>query len=59
VIVMPRNAPKIKLDATAALGAEVVLVGPSGVERQIKAEELAAEHGYVIIPRYDDEKIIA
>jgi len=56
---MPRNAPKIKLDATAALGAEVVLVGPSGVERQIKAEELAAEHGYVIIPPYDDEKIIA
>lgn len=59
VIVMPRNAPKIKLDATAALGAEIVLVGPSGVERQIKAEELAAEHGYVIIPPYDDEKIIA
>ena len=59
VIVMPRNAPKIKLDATAALGAEIVLVGPSGVERQIKAEELAAEHGYVIVPPYDDEKIIA
>src|SRR5438874_78377 len=58
VIVMPRNAPKIKLDATAALGAEIVLVGPSGVERQIKAEELAAEHGYVIVPPYDDEKIM-
>jgi len=59
VIVMPRNAPKVKLDATAALGAEIVLVGPSGVERQIKAEELAAEHGYIIVPPYDDEKIIA
>jgi threonine dehydratase len=59
VIVMPRNAPKVKLDATAALGAEIVLVGPSGVERQIMAEELAAEHGYVIVPPYDDEKIIA
>ncbi len=34
-------------------------VGPSGPERQIKAEELAAEHGYVIVPPYDDEKIIA
>jgi threonine dehydratase len=56
---MPRNAPKVKLDATAALGAEIVLVGPSGVERQIMAEELAAEHGYVIVPPYDDEKIIA
>ena len=59
VIVMPRTAPAIKREATAALGAEVVFVGPSGVERQIKAEELAAQHGYVIIPPYDDEKIIA
>ena len=59
IIVMPRNAPAIKREATAALGAEIVFVGPSGVERQIKAEELAAEHGYVIIPPYDDEKIIA
>ena len=56
---MPRNAPAIKREATAALGAEIVFVGPSGPERQIKAEELAAEHGYVMIPPYDDEKIIA
>jgi threonine dehydratase len=56
---MPRNAPAIKRDATAALGAEVVFVGPSGVERQEKAEELAAQHGYVVIPPYDDGKIIA
>jgi threonine dehydratase len=59
VIVMPGSAPAVKREATAALGAEIVLVGPSGVERQLKAEELAAEHGYVIIPPYDDEKIIA
>jgi threonine dehydratase len=59
VIVMPGNAPAVKREATAALGAEIVLVGPSGVERQVKAEELATEHGYVIIPPYDDEKIIA
>jgi threonine dehydratase len=59
VIVMPGNAPAIKREATAALGPEIVLVGPSGVERQIMAEELAAEHGYVIVPPYDDEKIIA
>jgi threonine dehydratase len=59
VIVMPGNAPAIKRDATAALGAEIVLVGPSGVERQIKAEELAATHGYVIVPPFNDEQIIA
>jgi threonine dehydratase len=59
VIVMPRTAPAIKRDATEALGAEVVYVGPSGVERMAKAEELAAKHGYVMIPPYDDEQIIA
>jgi len=59
VIVMPNNAPAIKREATAALGADIVLVGPSSTERQLKAEELAARHGYVIVPPYNDEKIIA
>ena len=59
VIVMPGNAPAIKLHATAALGAEIVKVGPGSVERQEKAEELAARHDYVIVPPYNDEKIIA
>ncbi len=59
VIVMPKNAPAIKREATAALGAEIVLVGPGSTERQLKAEELAAEHGYIIVPPYNDEKIIA
>jgi len=59
VIVMPRAAPAVKCDATAALGAELILVGPSGVERMAKAEELAAKHGYIMIPPYDDEQIIA
>lgn len=59
VIVMPGNAPAIKRDATAALGAEIVLVGPGSDERKAKAEELAVQHGYVVVPPYDDEKIIA
>ena len=59
VIVMPENAPAIKREATAALGAEIVFVGPGSAERQIKAEELAALHGYVIVPPYNDEQIIA
>jgi threonine dehydratase len=59
VIVMPDNAPAIKREATAALGAEIVVVGPGSAERQIKAEELAAQHGYVIVPPYNDEQIIA
>lgn len=59
VIVMPDNAPAIKRQATVALGAEIVTVGPGSAERQIKAEELAVQHGYVIIPPFNDEQIIA
>jgi len=59
VIVMPTNAPAIKLQSTAELGAEIVKVGPSSEERRLKAEELAAQHGYAIVPPYNDEKIIA
>ena len=59
IIVMPNNAPQIKREATAKLGAEIVLVGPGSDERKARAEEFAAEHGYAIVPPYSDEKIIA
>src|SRR6202158_3616557 len=59
IIVMPSNAPRNKLEGTAALGAEIVTVGPGSEERRQRAEQLAAEHGYVIVPPYNDEKIIA
>jgi threonine dehydratase len=59
VIVMPSNAPEVKRKATAALGAEIVLVGPASSERQQRAEQLSAEHGYIMIPPYDDPDIIA
>jgi threonine dehydratase len=59
VIVMPSNAPAIKRAATLAMGAEVVDVGPASSERLAKAEELVRKHGYIVIPPYDDEQIIA
>jgi threonine dehydratase len=59
VIVMPDNAPRVKIEATRGLGAEIVLVGPASSERKAKAEELAAAHGYTVIPPYDDPAIIA
>ena len=59
VIVMPRGAAKVKLEATRTLGAEVVLVGPDSGERTRRAEELAAERGYVPVPPYDDEVLMA
>lgn len=59
VVVMPNNTPAIKREAAASLGAEIVLVGPGSLERQAKAEELAERYGYVIVPPFNDEKIIA
>lgn len=59
VIVMPSNAPEVKKQATLALGAEIVTVGPASSERKLKAEELVAKFGYVMIPPYDDPQIIA
>jgi threonine dehydratase len=59
VIVMPSNAPEVKKRATAALGAEIVEVGPASSTRKEKAEELEAKFGYVMIPPYDDPQIIA
>jgi len=59
VIVMPSNAPAIKRAATLALGAEIVEVGVASNDRLAKSDELVREHGYVVIPPYDDEQIIA
>lgn len=59
VIVMPSNAPAIKRAATLALGAEIIDVGVASSERLAVAEKLVREHGYIVIPPYDDEQIIA
>src|SRR5215470_11663476 len=58
-IVMPKTAPTVKLDATRAMGAELVLVGPNSNDRIEKAEALETERGLVAVPPYNDEKIIA
>jgi threo-3-hydroxy-L-aspartate ammonia-lyase len=59
VIVMPESSPKVKRDATAALGAEIVLVGPASIERKQKAEELMEKFGYTMVPPYDAPQVIA
>jgi threonine dehydratase len=57
VIVIPDAAPAVKVDPVRRLGAEVVIVAPE--DRDTRAFELAAEHGYVMIPPYDDAAVIA
>lgn len=58
-IVMPVDAPQTKLDATRALGAEVVLYDrPGGEDRDAVARALAAERGCVIVHAYADPWVI-
>ena len=58
-IVMPTDAPKVKLDATRGYGAEVVLYDASNEDRAKIAEQLAAERGLAVIPPFDHPHIVA
>ena len=58
VIVMPSNAPQIKVDRVRADGAEIVFVGPSSEERAVRATELAASEGLSLVAPYDDAATI-
>jgi threonine dehydratase len=58
-IVMPVTTPFVKVEATEACGAEVVLHGESVAEAQIRAEAIAAERGLTFVHPYDDPKVIA
>jgi threonine dehydratase len=59
VVVVPSTAPKVKTDAIEYYGAELVTVAPTMSARVAATEELSAEHGYVVIPPFDDRAVIA
>ena len=59
VVVVPHNAQAVKVDSARALGAEVVTVEPTLAARVAGTEELAARHGYAVIPPFDDRRVIA
>jgi threonine dehydratase len=56
---MPETTPFTKLERTRAHGAHVVLYGEHLAESQVKAEEIIAEKGLVLIHPYDDDRVIA
>ena len=58
-IVMPADAPAIKIANTRALGAEVVFYDRHGESREEVAERLLAERGATLVPPYDDPDIVA
>ena len=58
-IVMPVDAPKLKLDNTRALGAEVVLYDRYSEDRAAIGRKLAEERHLVLVPPYDDHNVMA
>jgi threo-3-hydroxy-L-aspartate ammonia-lyase len=59
VVVVPNTALKVKTDAIEYYGAELVTVAPTMSARIAATEELSAMHGYVLIPPFDDRRVIA
>jgi threonine dehydratase len=57
-IVMPENAPKAKIEATRALGAEVVLYQRPGQDRDAIAAELVAKTGGTLVHAFGDPWVI-
>jgi threonine dehydratase len=58
LIVMPENAPRVKLEATRGYGAEVVTYRKDE-ERELVAQRLAAERGMVTVPPFNHPHIVA
>jgi threonine dehydratase len=58
-VVVPDNAPPVKLDPARRLGARVVTTRPSLPARVAATEELVRQHGYALIPPFDDRAVIA
>lgn len=58
-IVMPQDAPKIKIENTRALGADVVLYDRVADDREEIARKIVGDTGAVIVPPYDHPDIIA
>ena len=58
-IVMPKNAPRVKLEATRGYGAEVVTYDNPNESREALASRIAAERGLTIVPPFDHPHVIA
>ncbi len=59
VVVMPTTAPEVKSDGARRLGARVEFAGTTSEHRRVRAEEIAAAEGLVMVPPFDHPWIIA
>ncbi len=58
-VIMPRDAPRIKRQATEGYGAEVRRYDPATTDRETLAREIQAQQGGIMIPPYDHPDVIA
>jgi threo-3-hydroxy-L-aspartate ammonia-lyase len=59
VIVMPLDAPQVKLEATRGYGAEVITYDPRTARREELAAHIAEERGMGVIPPFDHAQVVA
>ena len=59
IIVMPADAPAIKIANTRAYGAEIILYDRQRDDREAIGRKLAGERGLILVPPYDDLDVIA
>jgi len=59
IIVMPADAPKLKIEGTRAQGAEIIFYDRQTESREEIAARIAAEKGSIVVPSFDDPHIVA
>lgn len=59
VIVMPQDAPRVKIEATRGYGAEVVLYDRYTQDREALAREIAGQRGMTLVPPFDHPHVMA
>lgn len=58
LIVMPKDTPRVKLEGTRALGAEIILYDRMTESREEIAARIAAERGATLVPSFDDPWVV-
>ena len=59
IIVMPSDAPQLKVDGTRAQGAEIIFYDRRTESREKIAARIAADKGSIVVPSFDDPHIVA
>jgi threonine dehydratase len=59
IIVMPSNAPQVKVDGTRGEGAEIIFYDRRTESREAIADRISSETGATVVPSFDDPAIVA